>query len=149
MEGVSWSSLNEHLMNNLQSRGKVGISTMVFEMDTQLLADTAGTAMFWADASAELQISFVSPEVAPPSAGVMYSTNIDAWLPVTLDSQRVPRQNHLISSANHSRLQQMLAILQQHAARDIQVGQSAFYGDALQRTGFVTNAMNTPLGLAQ
>jgi hypothetical protein len=88
------------------------------------------------ESSAELQVSFLAPELHPVQATVMYSTAIDVWLPTTYDHHFGARSNSRMSQANLSRLEAFLAALSALASTPLTLGQSKVYADALSQTGF-------------
>ena len=74
LEDVQWETLESIVGKKVSSEHRVIVSALFLEMDTQVAASGADQSDFWAEESAELQISFAAPEVSAAAATVMYST---------------------------------------------------------------------------
>jgi hypothetical protein len=93
IEDVDWNSPNRRLRERLVGEF-TAVSALFLELDTWVISDASAPEMgTWAEASAELQVSFLAPELRPPLATVTYSTAIDVWLPVTYDQHFASRSN--------------------------------------------------------
>jgi hypothetical protein len=135
LEDVRWETLEERLTEALHSQQRVAVSSLFLSMDTQIQMPS-GEPEVWADDSAELQLSFVAPELNPPEASLLYSTSIDVWLATTFDTAMQPRSNAALAALNAPHLEQFLAKLAAQASRAASVGQSRLYGASLIERGF-------------
>jgi hypothetical protein len=137
IEDVDWQSLSCRLKVRLTSEHRPAVSTLFLELDTWIVSDAESPPTGeWAEASAELQVSFLSPELHPLTVSLMYSTTIDVWLPLTYDQGFASRSNQPASAANLPRLEALLASLAEAAGAPLQRGQSKLYADVLTPTGF-------------
>jgi hypothetical protein len=136
VEDVQWDTLEERLTEALRSQQRVAVSSLFLSMDTQIQMPS-GEPEIWADDSAELQLSFVAPELNPPAASILYSTSIDVWLAKTFDAAMQPRSNAALAALNLPHLQQLLAKLAALASRVASIGQSRLYGTSLIERGFI------------
>lgn len=135
VDQVSWENLEKKLAKMLTPAApewRVAVSCLFLTLDTELVD---GGRSQWADESAELQLSFVAPELDPVEASLTYSTAIDVWLPITLDAELRPRGNQQLSRQNLPRLQGMLMRLDAISSSST-TGQSKLYGSALGPRGF-------------
>lgn len=132
---VEWETLESGLREKVSSEYRVIVSALFLEMDTQVAAVGKEQGDTWAEQSAELQISFATPEVSAAVVAVMYSTSIDVWLPTTYAGD-TSRSNQRLSAANLPRLESLLRSLASLSERELQLGQSRRYQDALSPAGF-------------
>jgi hypothetical protein len=135
LEDVRWETLEERLTEALASERRVAVSSLFLSMDTQIQLPS-GEPELWADESAELQLSFVAPELNPSEAGILYSTSIDVWLATTFDATMKRRSNAMLAALNEPHLEQLLAKLATQASSGAAIGQSKLYGAALNERGF-------------
>jgi hypothetical protein len=139
LEQVQWETLESSVGEKVSSEHRVIVSALFLEMDTQLAAGGADQSSSWAEESAELQISFAAPEVSAAAAAVMYSTAIDVWLPTTYVGD-ASRSNQRLSAANLPRLEALLRELAALSERELQLGRSRRYQDALSSSGFAVQS---------
>jgi hypothetical protein len=137
IEAVAWPSLHQRLEELLHGPHLVAVSALFLELDTWVIDDASATDVgTWVESSAELQVSFLAPELRPIQATLMYSTAIDVWLPTTYDQRFGARSNSKMSAANLPRLEAFLSTLSALAGTPLTLGQSKLYADALSQTGF-------------
>jgi hypothetical protein len=138
IEVHDWHSLSLGLKDRMTSEHRPAVSALFLELDTWIVSDADPTTGQWVEASSELQVGFLPPELHPQTVSVMYSTTIDVWLARTYDRNFSTRSNQPMSAANLPRLEALLAALAAAAGAPPKLGHSTLYLDALVPTGFRT-----------
>lgn len=128
---VTWGDVEAHVSELRCNSGTPAVNCVFVHLDTCVIG--AGGPV-WIESSAELQVSFDTPETRPSSGQVAYRTGIDVWLSTTYDENREPRANPE-AAHNHPRLEAVLRGLRE-VTTDYQAGQSQLYPFAIVPTGF-------------
>ncbi len=136
LEAISLEDLVPAIKRVIQPYTRYLIARVDIDLDAQVWDET-GEIIF--PESAELYIGSDSYALMGKEVElyISFSTFIDVWLPKTLDSDGVWRDNTEASRLNHPRLQGFLQALEKNCDSEIVKGESHYYSEFLQNTGFI------------
>ena len=133
VECTTWGEVKARLAMLAPDKGNFAVSAMFMLMDTAVIDEDG---VFWADSSAELQISVPPPERTPEVASVSYRTYIDVWLRKTYGKGKAERANYGPAALNGPRIETLLRAYAGLLGESYRVGESDYYYDAISETGF-------------
>lgn len=133
VECTTWEGVKAGLAMLAPDKGIFAVSALFMLMDTAVIDDDG---VFWADSSAELQISIPPPERTPEVASVSYRTYIDVWLPRTYGKGKAERTNFGPAELNGPRIEVLLRAYAGLLGESYRVGESDYYYDSISETGF-------------
>jgi hypothetical protein len=134
-ELCSFAAIAEHVERLSATPGRrAAVSYLCVELETRISEEEGES---WMEESATLEISVTPPELQPESAGIVYTTYIDAWLSTTYGpGDAPPRANHTVAARNRPRLEALLRALASFRGGPFTVGHSRTYPFAICATGF-------------
>jgi len=136
LDATSLDALNQAFKLVVQPYPRSLVTRVNVDLNTRVLEEM-GESVF--PKSAELYMGTDSYAQADQEANlyVSYSTFIDVWLPKTFGPDRVLRDNTEPSNRNHPHLRAFLQGLENAFVASLAAGESYYYFESLQRTGFV------------
>ena len=133
VECTAWEDVKAGLDMIISGSGMFALSSLFLLMDTAVVEDGG---VFWAESSAELQVSIPPPEQTPEVASLSYRTYIDVWLHKTYGKDRVERANDGPAALNGPRIEALLRTYSALLGESYRVGESDFYHDSISEMGF-------------
>ena len=133
IECTTWEGVKVELAMLAPANSIFAVSALFLSMDTAIVNEGG---VFWAEASAEFQVSIPPPEQTPEVAGVSYTTYIDVWLPITYGKDKTERANYGPAALNGPRIEVMLRTYSALLGESYRVGESDLYHDAISEMGF-------------
>ena len=133
IECTTWEGVKVELAMLAPANSVFAVSALFLSMDTAIVSEDG---VFWADSSAELQVSIPSPEQMPEVASVSYTTYIDVWLPITYGTDKTERANYGPAGLNGPRIEAMLRTYSALLGESYRVGESDLYHNAISEMGF-------------
>jgi hypothetical protein len=133
VECQTWEGVKAELPMLAVANDMFAVSALFLLMDTAVVEDGG---IFWADSSAELQVSVPPPELTPEVASVSYRTYIDVWLSVTFGEDKAERANYEPAELNGPRIEGLLRAYSALLGESYRVGESDFYHASISETGF-------------
>ncbi len=136
LDATSLEDLVPALKQVIQPYSKALVTRVDIDLDTQVLEETEAIIF---PKSAELYIGTDSYAQIEKEIElyVSFSTFIDVWLKKTFGPDGVLRDNPEPSSRNQPRLQEFLKALEENLEGNLIAGESYYYLNCLQRTGFI------------
>ncbi len=133
VECTTWEGVKAELATLAAGSGMFAVSALFLMMDTAVVEDGG---VFWAESSAEIQVSIPPPEQTPEVASLSYSTYIDVWLPETYGKDRSKRANDDPAALNGPRIEALLRAFSALLGESYRVGESDYYHDSIGEVGF-------------
>jgi hypothetical protein len=133
VESATWEGIKAELALLASGTDTFAASALFVLMDTAVINDEG---VFWADSSAELQVSIPPPDQTPEVASLTYSTYIEVWLSTTYGTDKAERANYGPAALNHPRIEALLRAFSALLGESYRIGQSDFYHDAIIEMGF-------------